>query len=211
MDNAVLNIVEEYNRHPQYGMICFDGVMGCNYQNAINDMSVLPTLYGGIDNNKKINLFEELYKRDFISAPGCVIKRETYLLLGNYDEKSWIDDWEYFLRIAKNFPIYFSKTKVVFFRQVPNSLSHSSSIKKRMMMNQGELYVLEKYKNDIDIRLSREILKKRVNLILREVLEWKENEFRSYVLDYMNRNNISFTMRSRIKYLIMVISGRYTR
>lgn len=208
LDNAVFNIVEEYDKHAQYGMICFEGIMGYDYQEALNDMSTLSTLYGDIDNNKRSNLFQDLYENDFISAPGCVIKRETYLKLGIYDEKSWIDDWEYFLRVAKNVPIYFSKVSVVFFRQVPDSLSHSPSRKKRMMMNQGELYVLEKYKNDVDIKVANKILKRRVNLILREVLEWRENESTDYVLKYMARNKILFTVRSYIKYLIMRIISK---
>lgn len=210
LENAVFNIVEEYNKYAQYGMICFEGVMGYNYQEALNSMSSLPTLYGDVDNNKRDNLFQELYKSDFISAPGCVIRRETYLKLGIYDEKSWIDDWEYFLRIAKNVPVYFSKVSIVFFRQVPDSLSHSPSIKKRMMMNQGELYVLEKYKNDIDTKVSNRVLKRRVNLILREVLEWREDEFTNYVLKYMSHNKIPFTMRSYIKCLVMRIISKAT-
>lgn len=211
LDDAVGNIVNEYKLNMSYGMICFDGVVGESYSQIFQDIESLPTMYGDTDYNQKKNIFEDLYKEDFIAAPGCIIKRETYLKLGLYDENSWIDDWEYYLRTTKNYPILFSKTKVVFFRQVQDSLSHSPSIKKRKMMNQGELYVLEKYKDDVEPKVAKKVLYMRVNLILREVLEWRENEFLSDVLKYMKRNKIKFTLRSFIKLFIITIVPNATR
>ena len=202
LDDAVENIVNEYCQNPKNGMICFEGVMGEKYSEVFQDITLMPGLYGDIDHNKKQDMFEELYKVDFISAPGCVIKRETYLTLGVYDENSWIDDWEYYLRVAKNLPIFFSKEKVVFFRQVPTSLSHSPNIRKRKMMNQGEMYVLQKYKKDVDASIAKKVMHVRINRVLREVLEWREKEFLSYVLEYMKENKVSFTARSYVKYIL---------
>lgn len=208
LDDAVDNIVNEYELNASYGMICFDGVAGENYSEIFQDLDAMPTMYGNTDYNQKKSIFEDLYREDFIAAPGCIIKRETYLKLGLYDENSWIDDWEYYLRITKNFPILFSKTKIVFFRQVQDSLSHSPSVKKRKMMNQGVLYVLEKYKDDVKPQVAKKVMHMRVNLILREVLEWRENEFSAYVLKYMKQNGIRFTLRSFIKFIIMNAAGK---
>ena len=207
LDDAVENIVNEYKLNMSYGMICFDGVAGENYSEIFQDFDAMPTMYGNTDYNKN-NIFEDLYREDFIAAPGCIIMRETYLKLGLYDENSWIDDWEYYLRITKNFPILFSKTRIVFFRQVQDSLSHSPSVKKRKMMNQGVLYVLEKYKGDVKPQVAKKVMHMRVNLILREVLEWRENEFLSDVLKYMKRNKIKFTLRSFIKYIIINVTRK---
>lgn len=204
LDNAVENIVKIYTENPSYGMICFDGLIGEGYDVNPEELT-MHTLYSDRDNNTRTDIFQELYGEDFIAAPGCVVRRETYLELGVYDENSWIDDWEYYLRIARKLPILFSKVKIVFFRQVNDSLSHSTNINKRKMMNQGILYVLEKYKDDVPENISKKIMYKKVNYILREVLEWREKDFLNYVLSYMKKNNIKFTMRSWVKKLIMKV------
>lgn len=75
-------------------------------------------------------------------------------------------------------------------------------------MNQGVLYVLEKYKDDVKPQVAKKVMHMRVNLILREVLEWRENEFSAYVLKYMKQNGIRFTLRSFIKFIIMNAAGK---
>lgn len=200
---AVEKAVEIYSQNSQYGMICFDGLAGENFKEALGNSDNIPTMYHGKNYNQIEKPFEELYKEDYIAAPGCVIKRDTYLKLGLYDEKTWIDDWEYYLRITKNFPILFSFERIVFFRQVADSLSHSPSIAKRKMMNQGVLYVLEKYKSDIPPAISKKVMKRQANQILREVLEWNDEDYLNYIFQYMKRNNIHFTFRAFAKRFLM--------
>ncbi len=200
--DAVKKIVSVYSENPECGMICFDGIVGEDFNSISHYLSMKQTIYSEIDYNQLESPFEELYKRDYIAAPGCIVKRETYLQIGLCDANIAIEDWEYWLRVMRSMPVLFSKEKIVFYRQLKDSLSKSPSIEKRKMMNQCALYVLEKYKNDIPRRAAKKVMSVKTSIVLREVLEWREPEYLAYVMDYIKRNNIRLTVRAYIKLLI---------
>lgn len=202
LPGGVRKIVTLYTEYPQFGMICFNGYFGTDFQDITTRTDTVGEIYADKDYNKIKNPFEAMYQKDYIAAPGCIIQRETYLTLGLCDENTLIEDWEYNLRIMKSMPVLFSSEKVVFIRQEANSLSRSPSISRRKMMNQGTLYVLEKYKNDVSAKVYKETIYEKANLVLRETLEWDDPEFLDYVLTYMNRNQVRRSIRAEVKLVL---------
>lgn len=203
LPNVIEDIVEEFNINQETYMIAFNGYVGEKYSQVFTESEKLTRMYdkGFYDTNHK-DFFEELYRNDFISAPGVVIRREAYLDLGVYDEASPIDDWEYYLRVALHKEPIFSEKCIVFFRHVSDSLSHSSSCEKRIMMNNGVLYVTEKYSGDVNTRVASIEKKVKYNLVLREALDWEDLTYAKEVRNRMRRKGIPLTARCRLKCLV---------
>lgn len=73
----------------------------------------------------KDTLFERLYWKNCIFAPGVSIKREVFDKFGRYDTDIFIEDLEYWLRISRTKEtefIYIDKP-LVFYRKNPDSVS----------------------------------------------------------------------------------------
>lgn len=73
----------------------------------------------------KDTLFERLYWKNCIFAPGVSIKREVFDKFGFYDTNIFIEDLEYWLRISRTKEtefVYIDKP-LVFYRKNPNSVS----------------------------------------------------------------------------------------
>ena len=50
----------------------------------------------------KGNVFDPFYERGFVTAPSVMMRISVYDRLGLYDEEIGIEDWDYYLCIAKD-------------------------------------------------------------------------------------------------------------
>jgi GT2 family glycosyltransferase len=87
-------------QHPDFGLVF------CNARIMDKDSKVTGENYGdplrlkGID--EKGNYLDELYKGNFIIPPACIFRTSVLKSLGGFDERLSFEDWDMYLRIAKN-------------------------------------------------------------------------------------------------------------
>lgn len=87
-------------------------------------------------------IFEKLIFGNFIPAPSLLIKAEMYKKLGDYDENTWIEDWEFALRIAQFYKIAYTGKPLVYYRRHSHNISFNNS----MVLEEWKL--LNKYDQD---------------------------------------------------------------
>lgn len=180
-----------------YDMVYSNGVVG-------DEETRFP--YGRVEQNKLIyqeiplcntNLFNALYERDFILAPGVMIRRNVYERIGLYDQEIGVEDWDYYLRIAKDGVIGYIHEPTVMYRMLDSSLSHSSDPKRRMNMKKSELQILEKHKGAASNASAR--MQTSLNEAIQDAYHIGDKEYFFYLISYARRNALKISCRNRIK------------
>jgi glycosyltransferase involved in cell wall biosynthesis len=89
--------------------------------------SLLSSIGRDPDKMPEGNVFLEELKGNFILAPSVIMRTEVIRELGGYDEELLFEDYDMFLRIAKDYKIkYLGNKKTVFYRRLDSSVSISS-------------------------------------------------------------------------------------
>lgn len=81
------------------------------------------------------DIYIDLIKRYFISPPGMMIKREVLEELGGYDESLSYEDFDFWIRSARNWDYAFTDEVLVKKRKVDGSLSEQQFIYKSKHQN----------------------------------------------------------------------------
>lgn len=194
---SLANFLYEY---PQHDMVYSNGVEGNEDTHfPIDSVNNLGCVYQDNQPSGKL-LFEELYARDFILAPGIMVRKTVYEKIGLYDENLGIEDWDFFLRIASEGSIGYLNEITVMYRQLKNSLSHSSNPERRINMKKSELMILEKYK-DLAKR-SKERMECSLNEALSDSYHIGNDEYIIYLYSYAKTNRLRITMRNKLKHML---------
>lgn len=90
-----------------------------------------------------INL-EGLIKQNTIIAPSVLIKRSVMLVLGGYDESLCYEDWDIWLRIAKQYDFVKTERPLVQYRHFSTSMSQGKAY--RIAMTKDSIRLLEKHR-----------------------------------------------------------------
>lgn len=70
------------------------------------------------------NWLERIAVRQLIQTPSIVVRRDTYEKLGTFDTRlSWTEDWEMWVRIAANYPVWYEVEPLAMYRIHSNSSS----------------------------------------------------------------------------------------
>jgi glycosyltransferase involved in cell wall biosynthesis len=70
------------------------------------------------------NWLERIAVEQRIQTPSIVVRREVYEKLGGFDSRlSWSEDWEMWVRIAANYPIWYEVEPLALYRMHSNSSS----------------------------------------------------------------------------------------
>lgn len=150
------------------------------------------------------DVFMPLLKACFIAAMGTLVRRSSYEKVGLYDENLPFEDWDMWLRLAKEYKFYYSPQVSALYRRHPNS-----SFEKRKRQDQeGTLQLLNKHRG-----LSPEadaIIKEQTHL-RSELLYQIGSPLAAYWLKVRWQDDHSFT--SRILYTLAAagISGETVR
>lgn len=74
------------------------------------------------------NWLDKIAVRQLIQAPSIVVRREVYERLGGFDRrmKCWGEDWEMWVRIAAQYPVWYEPEPLAKYRQSSNSLTGRS-------------------------------------------------------------------------------------
>lgn len=118
--------------HPEYGMVYGTGWVYYEDLDQYQDI--------GTEGYKAGQLFDQLLMGNFIFAHGWVVRREVIESVSGWDESSPVDDWDMWLRIAKDYAIGYSDVPSVYYRK--HSSNYSS---KRKEILHGQLKIVDKY------------------------------------------------------------------
>jgi Glycosyltransferase like family 2 len=68
---------------------------------------------------------ERIAVRQLIQTPSIVVRREVYERLGGFDRrmKCWGEDWEMWVRIAAQYPVWYEAQPLALYRQRATSLT----------------------------------------------------------------------------------------
>lgn len=87
-------------------------------------------------------VFNDLILDNFITAHSILVKTDILKRVGYFDEKSRIEDWDMWLRIAQEFKIGFINEPLGYYR------IHSENFSKnKKIMIENQLYVLNKHRS----------------------------------------------------------------
>ena len=96
-------------------------------------------------------VFKEILKKNFIVTVGNTIKRDTLNNVGLWDEKSPIEDWDMWIRIAEKYQIGFIPKDLAFY-----GIKSGTNITGNLdYMIKGCNYILNKYSQHKEIKYAR--------------------------------------------------------
>lgn len=130
--NNLAQKIAYYEMHPQYGMLYGTGFF--------HDYITNETKAEELKHFKSGWVLKEVVTRNFINAIGVVIKKETFAEVGLFDERSLLEDWDMWIRIAVKKEIGFFDQPLVYYGQTGKNVS-----KNKLFMNQGYEYIFKKY------------------------------------------------------------------
>ena len=108
-DDKLEKQMRVFDDQPQVGMVY------CAYEGKRQDGSMLQVPDGSIaTENLQGNLYKQLLQKNVIGGPTVVIRKECLCNVGVFDETlTCLEDWELFLRIAKEYEIGYVKDSLL--------------------------------------------------------------------------------------------------
>jgi alpha-1,3-rhamnosyltransferase len=134
MPNKVEFQVEFMEDNKQYGM-CYGKVLV--FENSIDNT------FEYNSSNRQGWVFNELINDgNFIPAPSVFILKDVFNKVGRYDETLFMEDWDMWLRIAKEYQIGYVDEYLVYYRR------HDSNISKQTYkMYEAQKMIFDKYRD----------------------------------------------------------------
>lgn len=194
--DGIEKLVSFMENHTEYDMAYSNGLLGTEETHFPMRSNVETQIYEAIPPSGG-DLFDLLYEKDFISAPTVIIKRSIYDRVGLYDEDIGIEDWDYFLRVAKEGIIGYLAQSTMMYRIVDSSMSHSAAPSKRINMKRSELQILEKHKGYASQAAER--MKRSLDEALQDAYHIDDANYIAYLYAYAKRNHITISTRNRLK------------
>jgi glycosyltransferase involved in cell wall biosynthesis len=106
------------------------------------------------------DLFKELIQMNFIPAPSVMVRSELLKKVGGYDESLQFDDWDIWLRLAKEYEFVYSGVINVFYRIHNSSMMANKHSGQTSLRNKANMKMFEKHlglNNDYDEALYKKL------------------------------------------------------
>ena len=87
------------------------------------------------------NIFDEIIKGNFVFAIGALLRKEAVESVGGWDENIGIEDWDMWIRLAKNWQVDYISDPTVYYRRHDNNISSNYEI-----MLEHQKKIIEKYR-----------------------------------------------------------------
>lgn len=199
LPDSIERMVGFMESNPQYDLVYSNAWHGNAGTHFPLDTRGLPKEYAQIPPYGR-GVFEQLYRNDFIVAPTVMVKRELYERVGLYDPNLGIEDWDFFLRAARQGNIGYLDAETVMYRYTEGSLSHSDHPLRRMNMQRSGLLIQEKYKELVSD--SREVMTKSYNEAYQDALHINNPEYLDFLKNYRKRNQLRCSLSNQLRYLL---------
>lgn len=124
--NKFERYLNEYAKHPHKDAIGFmySGVIKVDGNN--NTINKKPSIVP-VDHNE--NYFKQLLSFNFVYAPSALIVKDKLDQVGWYDEQLYFNDWDMWLRLSKQFKVFFIKDYYsAFYRVISTSMTFNKPI-----------------------------------------------------------------------------------
>ncbi|HNP18251.1 MAG TPA: glycosyltransferase [Fulvivirga sp.] len=152
---------------------------GVNFCNAaiINDESIILNHFYPIDQNGRANatvpqgdLYVDLIKKYFICSPTMLIRREVFTKLNGYDEELAYEDFDFWVRSARDFNYCFTDEVLVQKRKLKGSMSERQYQRKSEQMR-STLVVCKKIMDMNRTKSEKKALRKRIYYEMRQCIK----------------------------------------
>lgn len=211
LTDGIDKLVKYYEEHQEYGAVFANGVCGDrNTHYPIENVSAKHCYYHE-EPDLSGDLASRIYKNSFIFTPGSMFIKDTFAKIGQFDEETCIEDWDYFFRIAKEMPIGYLDDIVVMYRYTNTSITQSCCLENRIKMRRSELQFLDKFKAEVSESLSRECITMKCNEIYKEAFDMRSKKYVEEIYAYMKKNRIRFRGTNQIYRIVyqMHLVNRY--
>lgn len=99
----------------------------------------------GFKGQKDDNLFIELIKSNFIPAPSVIMRTELLKKSGGYDESLQFEDWDMWLRLAKEYKFLFHNSVHVRYRIHKSSMMANKNSAQTIIRNKANIRMFQKH------------------------------------------------------------------
>ena len=124
LPGKLLAKVEKMERLPgRYGVLYTDALQMDEQGKVLEGRFI--QVYRRFEIMPEGNIYDILWKGNFIPAMTTLIKRECYEKVGLYDEALYYEDWDMWLRIARCFEFTYADEVSAKYRIVPTSMMQS--------------------------------------------------------------------------------------
>ena len=199
LSESIDQMVAFMELNSEYDLIYSNAWYGDAETHFLFDTSKLSPIYTELQPNGRY-LFEQLYRNDFIAAPTVMVKRELYERVGLYDPNLEIEDWDFFLRVARQGSIGYLDEETVVYRYTEGSLSHSDHPLRRINMQRSGLLIQEKYKELVSD--SREIMTKSYNEAYQDALHINNAEYFKFLDEFSRREQLHLSLKNKLRTLL---------
>jgi glycosyltransferase involved in cell wall biosynthesis len=99
-------------------------------------------------------MLKEMLRRNFVNTNGVILRRDVLDDVGLFDEKSNLEDWDMWIRIAEKYPILFFPKPLVYYGK-----QHANISDNKAYMKEGYAYIFEKYFHYKEIAAAKDYYK----------------------------------------------------
>lgn len=145
----VSNVEEKiayYEQNQQYGLL-----HGAGY---VYYYETGETVKEAVINNKSGWLLKDVVRRNFVNTNGVVLRKDVLDDVGFFDEKSNLEDWDMWIRIAEKYPIGFFSKPLTYYGKILSNISDNKAY-----MTEGCDYIFKKYAHYKEIAAAKDYYK----------------------------------------------------
>ena len=114
------------------------------------------------------NIYQDIIERYFISPPTTMVNTEVLQNIGGYDENLSYEDWDYMIRISRNYKFSYLDECLTKKRFVKTSLSKNFQNKKSELMHSSTFEICKKIKSLNTTHAENTALRTRIKYEIKE-------------------------------------------
>lgn len=147
-------------------------------------------------------VFKELLKDNFVNGIGVVMKKAVLEEVGLYDERSLVEDWDLWIRIAEKYQIGYLNKRLIYYGKI----SSESLSKNNDYLDRGRDYIFNKYAQHEEIGIA----KKKFRLLRIYQIADENPSFKNLIL-LLKNSEFSFAYLKQVAKCVVriVINKKY--
>lgn len=193
--DSISEKITHFINNPGFGMV-YNSAYSFNYNTGETHMSEKKSRL------KEGWILKYVLKENCIITTGCMIKRKSFEVVGNFDEKSPLEDWDMWIRIAEKFPIGLVNKELAYY-----GIKEGNNITGNIdYMSKGFEYILEKYAHYDEIKEAKK------HVVKIKIYHYATNKPSAATLKYILKNYKFdfFYFKQLVKTAVGIVKKRLT-